>query len=200
MRTTWEAAGRPRSELATSCWKEHGWLVQTAHEEEGSRVTRCGHMGCSRRWEPPPRFCLECGCRACANPTNVLFAAFSRPLSRCFSLLDRAPGLGLWCAEETSRAQWTICLPSLHLQTRRREEARKGRCACGPHKHPQALLLPGHHRASVREKGPTPLRFWLSTRLLDMKQNATDRFRRDPIGGCHGTERFVLLHHTMHHG
>src|SRR5207253_2619023 len=41
-------------ELVTSCWKAHGWLVQTAHEEEGSRVTRCGHMGCSRRWEPTP--------------------------------------------------------------------------------------------------------------------------------------------------
>ena len=44
----------PPGELATSCWKAHGWLVQTAHEEEGSRVTRCGHMGCSRRWETTP--------------------------------------------------------------------------------------------------------------------------------------------------
>ena len=45
------------------------------------------------------------------TPQVILFAAFSRPLSRCFSLLDRPPGLGLWCAEETSSAQWTICLP-----------------------------------------------------------------------------------------
>jgi hypothetical protein len=43
------------------------------------------------------------------------------------------------------------------------------------------------------------LRFWLSTRLLHMKQEATDRFRRDSRGGCHSTERFVLLHHTLHH-
>ena len=74
----------------------------------------------------PPRFCLECRCRAWANPRSVLLSAFSRPLSRCFPLLDRPPVLGLWCAEETSSAQWTIGLPSLHLLTRRREEARKG--------------------------------------------------------------------------
>src|SRR3989440_5397265 len=73
------------------------------------------------------------------TPQVILFAAFSRPLSRCFSLLDRPPGLGLWCAEETSSAQWTICLPTLHLQTRRREEARKGRWAGGDHAHAQAL-------------------------------------------------------------
>ncbi len=58
----------------------------------------------------PPRFCLECGCRACANPTNVLFAAFSRPLSRCFQVLDRPAVLGLWCADETSSTQGTICV------------------------------------------------------------------------------------------
>jgi len=36
--------------------------------------------------------------------------------------------------------------------------------------------------------------------LLRMKKEATDRFRRDTVGGCHWTERFVLLHHTLHHG
>ena len=69
------------------------------------------------------------------TPQVILFAAFSRPLSRCFSLLDRPPGLGLWCAEETSSAQWTIGLPSLYLLTRRREEASKERLMglWGPH-------------------------------------------------------------------
>ena len=66
--------------------------------------------------------------------------------------------------------------------------------------HPQALLLPGRHRASVGGAGPLPLCFWLSTRLLHMKQDAADRFMRDTRGGCNSTERFVLLHHTLHHG
>jgi hypothetical protein len=44
------------------------------------------------------------------------------------------------------------------------------------------------------------LRILLSTLLVDMKQNATDRFMRDAIGGCYGAERFFLLYHTMHHG
>jgi hypothetical protein len=38
----------------------------------------------------------------------------------------------------------------------------------------------------------------LSTLLLDMKQNAADRFMRDTIRGCYGAERFFLLHHTLH--
>ena len=89
---------------------------------------------------------------------------------------------------------------SLHLQTRHGENARKGRWAGGGHTHPQALLLPGRHRASVGGAGPVPLRFLLSTRLLDMKQEATDGFLRDTIGSYHCTERFLLLHHTLHHG
>jgi hypothetical protein len=63
----------------------------------------------------------------------------------------------------------------------------------------QLSRLSGRHRASVGGTGPVPLRFWLSTPLLDMKQDAADRFVRDPIRCCHGTERFLLLHHTMHH-
>ena len=112
-------------------------------------------------------------------------------------MLDRPPVLGLWCAEETSSAQGTIGVPSLHLLTLRREEARKGRWAGGDHAHPQALLPSGHHRASVGGTGPVPLRFLPSTRLLHMKHKATDGFLRDPIRGCHGTERFFLLHHAM---
>ena len=146
-----------------------------------------------------PRFCLECRCRACANSRLVLLATFSRPLSRCSPLLYRPPLLCLWWAAGLIGPQWSIFVPSLHLQTRRREEARKGRCACGPHKHPQALLLPGRHRASVVGKVPVQLRFFLSTLLLDMKHDATDRFRRDTIRGCNCTERFFLFHHTVQH-
>ncbi len=57
--------------------------------------------------------------------------------------------------------------------------------------------LSGRHLASVGGTGPVPLHFLPSTLLLDMKYEATDRFVRDPIRCCHGTERFVLLHHTM---
>jgi hypothetical protein len=32
-----------------------------------------------------------------------------------------------------------------------------------------------------------------------MKKKATDRFVRDTLGGCYGAQRFVLLHHTLHH-
>jgi hypothetical protein len=58
--------------------------------------------------------------RSCLPP-------FSRPLSRSSPLLDRAPRLGLWCADGTSSAQWTIGVPSLHLLRRHREEASKER-------------------------------------------------------------------------
>src|SRR5947209_6891783 len=39
----------------------------------------------------------------------------------------------------------------------------------------------------------------MSTLLLDMKQHATDRFMRDAKCCCNGTERFLLLHHTMYY-
>jgi hypothetical protein len=64
--------------------------------------------------------------------------------------------------------------------------------------HPQALLLQGHHRASVVGKVPVQLHFLLSTLLLDMKHDATDRFIRDTIFCCYCAERFLLLHHTMY--
>jgi hypothetical protein len=67
------------------------------------------------------------------------------------------------------------------------------------HSHPQALVLPGHHRASVVGTGTAQLRFLLFTLLVDMKHDATDRFMRDTVGCCHYTERLFLVHHTMHY-
>ena len=62
------------------------------------------------------------------------------------------------------------------------------------------LLLPGRHHASIVGTVTLQLSFLLSTLLLDMKHDAADRFMRDSIGCCHCTERFLLLHHTLHHG
>ena len=146
----------------------------------------------------PPRFCLECRCRVCANPQVVLLAAFSRPLSRYSPLSYCPPVRRLLCADETGSAQWTICVLCLHLLTLHREDARKGRCVGGDHAHVQALLLPGCHRASVGGTVPGALRFWLSTLLMHMKKKATDRFMRDTIRCCYGAQGFLLLHHTMH--
>ena|SRR2546430_295538 len=85
------------------------------------------------------------------------------------------------------------------MQTLHREDAKKGRCAGGDHVHLQALLLPGRHRASVVGTVPVQLRFLLPALLMRMKKNATDHFMRDSIRCCNCTERFLLLHHTLHH-
>src|SRR5437899_2081431 len=58
------------------------------------------------------------------TPQGVLLAAFSRPLSRCFQLLDRPPVLRLFCADETSSAQLTLPVMSLHSQMVHGEDAR----------------------------------------------------------------------------
>jgi len=44
----------PRSDLATSDWKAHCRLVLAVHEEDGSRVTRCGNTWCPGQWETTP--------------------------------------------------------------------------------------------------------------------------------------------------
>ena len=46
---------------------------------------------------------------------------------------------------------------------------------------------------------PVSLHILLSTLLMGMKKNATDRFMRDTICGCYCAERFFLLYHTMHY-
>ena len=43
-------------------------------------------------------------------PQVILLAAFSRPRSRCYPLLNRPAVLRLVCADETSSAQWTSCV------------------------------------------------------------------------------------------
>jgi len=50
-----------------------------------------------------------------------------------------------------------------------------------------------------RRTATAQLRFLLSSLLLDMTHDATNRFMRDSICCCHGTERFFLLYHKMHH-
>jgi hypothetical protein len=74
----------------------------------------------------PPRFCLECRCRAFANPRLVLLAAFSRPLSRCYPLSYCPPLLCLFCVDGTSSAQRTSSVISLHMQILHREDVREG--------------------------------------------------------------------------
>jgi hypothetical protein len=145
----------------------------------------------------PPRFSQECRRRAFAHPRLVLLAAFSRSLSRCYPLLYRPAVLRLLCADETSDTRWTICVLSCtcrHCAGKRQETvdvqvATTHMC--------QALLLPGYHRISIVGKAPGPLRFLLSTLLISMKKNATDRFMRDTISCCYGAQGFLLLHHTM---
>jgi hypothetical protein len=41
------------------------------------------------------------------------------------------------------------------------------------------------------------LGFLLSTLLMNMKYDTTDRFMRDSIRSCYCAEWFLLLHHTM---
>jgi hypothetical protein len=120
-------AGKPS---AGSCWPSTRMRVHLSRD--------AGRRGVSGEGKPP-RFCLECRGCAWANPRSVLLAAFSRPLSRSSPLLDRAPRLGLWCAEEISSAQGSIGVPSLYLLTRLGEEARKGRGAGGDQLHLPAL-------------------------------------------------------------
>src|SRR5947209_2431445 len=119
----------------------------------------------------------------------------------CSPLLYCPPVLCLWCADETSSAQWTICVPCLYLLTRHREEASKERSMglCAPHASRSSLAARTSSCLGRGGTGPAPLRFLPSTRLLHMKQEATDGFVRDTVGGCNSTERFLLLHHTLHH-
>jgi hypothetical protein len=59
---------------------------------------------------------------------------------------------------------------------------------------PMICIAHSLHRRTVRAQ----LCSLLSMLFLNMKQDATNRFMRDPIGGCYSAERFLLLHHTMY--
>ena len=115
----------PRSDLATSCGKARCWLVQAVHEEM-VHVSRYAGTRVVPGDGKPPRFCLECRCRAFANPRLVLLAAFSRPLSRCYPLSYCPPLLCLFCVDGTSSAQRTSSVISLHMQILHREDVREG--------------------------------------------------------------------------
>ena len=147
----------------------------------------------------PTRFCLQYHCRASANSTIGPLVAFPRLLSRCYPLLYHPPVLRLLCANETCSAKWTICVPCrllLYLCI----GTCKGKPMCSEdHTDLQALLLSGRNRASVVEIETAQLRILLSTLLLDMKHDATDRFMRDTICSCYDAQRFFHLYHTMHH-
>ena len=81
----------------------------------------CGVLGDGK----PPRLRLEGRWRAWANPTRVLLAVFSRPLSRSLSLLDRPAGLCLWCADRMSSTRRTLFVLSLHRPTLHGEDERR---------------------------------------------------------------------------
>ena len=73
----------PRSDLAISCWKAHGWLVWAVHEDDGSRdVSARVSLGARKS----THFCLEDRWRALAPSTigpasrlvPLLFLHYSR--------------------------------------------------------------------------------------------------------------------------
>ena len=94
----------PMTDLATSCWKAHSWLVQMFMKMMVHFYWYAGIRAVSDA-RKPPRFCLECRSRGCANPALVLLAAFSRLLSGCYPLSYRLPLLHWLCADETCSTQ-----------------------------------------------------------------------------------------------
>jgi len=99
----------PRSDLATTCWKGHCWLLRL-YTKRMVHVSRQASTRVVPGDGKPSHFCLECRCVVCVNPRSIRLAAFSRPRSRCYPLLYRPPVLRLLCADETSSARWTICV------------------------------------------------------------------------------------------
>jgi len=97
---------RPKSDLATTCWKGHCWLLRLSTKRM-VHVSRQASTPVVPGARKSSRFCLECRCRVCANPQVVLLAAFSCPLSNYYPLLYRSSMLRLLCANETSSAQRT---------------------------------------------------------------------------------------------
>ena len=173
----------------------------------------------------PPHFCLECRCRACANPTSDPACRLFPSHVQVLPVVYRPPVLRLFCADGTSSAPLTLPIMSLHSQMVHGEDTRNmphplGKPSLwrvsGYWRYSAATLdgimvadrareqwLPsiGTRKRAYRFEGlrpvGVPLRFLLS-RLLMLMKKATDRFMRDTIRCCYGAQGFLLLHHTMH--
>jgi hypothetical protein len=183
----------PRSELATSCWKAPCRLVLAVHDDEGSPVTGCGQTWCLRRGETTP---LLPGVQvSCLGQPRIGPACRLFPPS--VQILPIVGPRGSACGVPMRPAGYrgpSASPPCTCRHGAGKRQARKGRWAGGDHTHPQALSAFRKLSCLCQRK-----RTWTVT-LLDMKHHATDRFRRDPICGCHDAKRFLLLHHTLHHG
>src|SRR5947209_9714678 len=118
------------------------------------------------------------------NKCNCSVPAFSRPLSRCFPLVDRPPLLCLWCADGTSSTQRTSSILSLHMQILHREDAKeRGRRICITPCTREELL---EERASQRWRelqGSMPhlggrFSLWRTIRLLASLHRHTEQHKR----------------------
>ena len=102
-----------RSDLAISCWKAQGWLVWAVHEDEGSRVTGCGHMWCPWRWETAPLLPgvqVECLRSSLIGPASSLFPF---PVQVLPIVVPRASATLVVCRREQQRTRDQL-RPSLH--------------------------------------------------------------------------------------
>jgi hypothetical protein len=132
----------------------------------------------------PLRFCLECRCRAWANPTIGPARRLFPPPAQVLPIVIPPSCATLvvcrWDQQRTVDYLRPLPAPAATAQGRCKE---RSMCRWGPHAS-AALLLPGRHRASVGGTVPVELRFLLSTLLMHMKKKATDRFMRDTICCC----------------
>ena len=126
------------------------------------------------------------------SPTCRLFPSSVQVLP----IMYRPRVLCLLCADETCSTRWTICaFPGTY-------------CSCAVKRHGKVEVQQGLHAcvsslvartsSCLCLRSTVQLDFLLSTLLLGIKYNATDRFMRDSICGCYGAERFFLLHYTLH--
>jgi len=72
----------------------------------------------------PPHFCLECWCRACANPTSDPACRLFPSHVQVLPVVYRPPVLRLFCADGTSSAPLTLPIMSLHSQMVHGEDTR----------------------------------------------------------------------------